>query len=675
MTRRITPAILVLIVAISVITAAIGTTTAHAYVFFKESYVPREIVLMPSPGAPEYVHPGSTIAITLSSKYSSKDVDVIKLLSPPNNPEITLSDLTYIGNNTIIARIPTQDAFSKSLDGVYFLYIKFKDGNDVLIPNAVWISTSIKTKLKVAHISDTHTLMSGGGWVDKGMYITYIEGALSALTYAILKNVDMVILSGDVCDLPSDSASYSIWLDMLTYTTLNDIPVYIGKGNHDDPPTVFMKYLAPTVYNVFIDKFEIIFLDSGGDRGYPTMDQLKLLENMLKNTEKFYKIVVVHHPPFTTWQWWLPGKQDPPFYGWVNGSWDANEWTWSNGTHTETRKWTDFLYISYAKYGVNESREFFRIIDKYNIKVVLAGHVHTHRLVIWNGEHYFHTETTTSQINAHPEDTINGMNILEFDAINNSFKMLDVSGMDGMSVAKVPYSFNVLVTRTSNTISYVFINGLNETLSGSLLLPGFSLSQIISVETNKGSDFQKYILSVGSYMLPFVLINVSFLPNEESSVILHASDTRDTEKPTVQLHYMSPSKPKEGKSVMIQVKATDDSSGVYMVYAVYKKDGEDHKVVFKKASGEFGETLFSYTFSKTWAGMSITVYAVDASGKTSDGLVINVPVQTSQATPSPSPSPSPTPAAGGLSTGAIVGIVIAVIVIIGVGAYFAMRKK
>ena len=44
------------------------------------------------------------------------------------------------------------------------------------------------------------------------------------------------------------------------------------------------------------------------------------------------------------------------------------------------------------------------------------------------------------------------------------------------------------------------------------------------------------------------------------------------------------------------------------------------------------------------------------------------------AEPPLTPSPSPTPA-GGLSTGAIVGIVIAVIVIIGVGAYFAMRRR
>ncbi|MCD6502677.1 MAG: metallophosphoesterase [Euryarchaeota archaeon] len=661
-------------VVLSIVAMHTNSNTVYAYVFFEKTYAPRDIVLSPSPGMPVYTHPGSVISIQLSEKYSPNDVEEIKLLSPPNNPEIVPEIVSY-SENSLLIYIPEQDKFSKPLDGVYFLCIKFKDGNEVLIPNAVWISTSEKTKLRIAHISDTHFTISGGGWVHNDLYITYMEGTISALTYAILKGVDMVIVSGDVCDLSSSADAYSFWLDILTYTTLNDLPVYMGKGNHDDPPNVFVRYIAPAVYNISIDKFEIIFLDSGGDRGYPTMNQLEWLENVLSEAGDKYKIIVVHHPPFTAWQWWKPGKQDPPFYGWVNGSWDSDEWTWSNGTHTETRKWTDFLYLSYARYGSNESREFFRIIDNYDVRVILSGHVHTHRLVIWNGKHYFHTETTTSQINAHPEDTLNGLNILEFDAINDSFKMLESSGMDGMSIIKAPYAFSVLLTCTEDTVSYVFINALGENLQGIVRLPAFHITNIMDVETTKDANVQEGTLSVGSYILPFVTLDLNIPSGDTIGIVIHSSDKTDNEKPQLELYYMSPSKPREGKSVTIQVKATDDSSGVYMVYAIYEHNGKEHRVVFKRASGEIGETLFSYTFPEAWLGMHVDIYAVDATGKVSEKLSIDVPVQALSPSSSPSPSPSPTPAAGGLSTGAIVGIVIAVIVIVGVGAYFAMRRR
>ncbi|RLF64086.1 MAG: hypothetical protein DRN30_05835, partial [Thermoplasmata archaeon] len=134
-------------VVLSIVAMHTNSNTVYAYVFFEKTYAPRDIVLSPSPGMPVYTHPGSVISIQLSEKYSPNDVEEIKLLSPPNNPEIVPEIVGY-SENSLLIYIPEQDKFSKPLDGVYFLCIKFKDGNEVLIPNAVWISTSEKTKLR-----------------------------------------------------------------------------------------------------------------------------------------------------------------------------------------------------------------------------------------------------------------------------------------------------------------------------------------------------------------------------------------------------------------------------------------------------------------------------------------------------------------------------------------------
>ena len=618
---------------------------------------PGDILKIPMPGAPAIGLPGETIEIQPQEGVDITELSIVSVMNGPYKLEILQKD------GTIKAKIP-----ENVVPDVYFLQVKSSKG-EVIIPNGVWVLKEYPKVLRIAHVSDSH-ITSGtkfgyvcGEYFQKDMkkIQELCDGGIivplhsyvatdSAYTYWAMDNrVDVTINTGDVVDTAGDSKGYKLMLDIISRTAAAGRPMIIVKGNHDDPPNYYSRLIGPTDYYIVIGKFIIIALDSHGEEAHPYVKQLEWMENILEEHPDKIPIVIVHHP------YWYSAPQ-----GWIGGRIEGV-------SAFDDEDWQEMIqYGSYYWFGRNQefvdiARRFLQDVEKYNIKLIMSGHIHHDKLHVYvdkNGnEHWFVTLTTTGAPDKEPNPpsqpnyspTWYGSNVVEIDE-NGNVKLPEVEKMFGTLFndfisLPVPQEFITFRWATDFGSAVKFINLLGEE------------SGKFAIEIPDGAQVDASVTNITYKLLgerkigdkTYELFEIT-VPKGISQLVI--SKGKDTEKPQIDIPYLIPPKPTKGKpfKVFISVK---DNLGVKDIYVEIEANGVVTKYPAVQTSGGQAEYFMAEIPGVDADGYVIRAIAVDFYGNkaTSEMTVGEIETSTtssttesptsSSTTSSPSTTPSP----------------------------------
>ena len=166
-----------------------------------------------------------------------------------------------------------------------------------------------------------------GGWVPiKESQARFIEVARQADE----RKVDFVLVAGDLVHMGTDAEQLAALKEAMTYF---NVPVKLVPGNHDDLAT-FRKLFGKDYYSFTKDNWEFVCLNS----------------NLMLQSD-------------------APGKTD-----------SQSQWQWLEETlqaaHQANREIIVLMHHPPAGLGEGAGR-FSELMQKYGIKTILAGHVHT----------------------------------------------------------------------------------------------------------------------------------------------------------------------------------------------------------------------------------------------------------------------------------------------------------
>ncbi|WP_457750933.1 metallophosphoesterase family protein [Thermococcus sp.] len=521
----------------------------------------------PAPAVPAFAVPGGTFELHVKDGIQVQAVQAVSVLHGPYTLSVESSQ-----GNVLTLKVPSDIA-----PDTYFLLIKTNEGTLVL-PNGLKVFKQWPNTLRIAWVSDTHVTSSAkigfvcGDYFQRDIYtlekycpdpipLHSVVATDSAYTYWSMKRADVIINTGDDVDSSSDLIGYNLIYTIMERAAADGQAHISIKGNHDDPPTVYSKIIGPPLFYVTIGKFIIIGLDTGGDRGYPTMNEIEWMEKVLDSHKNYTPIVLYHHPYFFAPRWNYLG-------GVIKGLDPFNDNDWNQ-------------LKSYLRYWAGDeavARRFLEDVVKYNIVLTLSGHIHHDmywKYIDKEGHvHYFLTLTSTgapdkeSNPASHPgySPTWYGSNYVIVSA-NGSVEMPYVTvKFDGDKVKSdfmsVPVPQKFIVFRHDSDMGTVakFINELNTSVSGPIT---FIIPEGAKIDPQHTNITYKVLgeRQIGDKY--YMMINAT-IPTGVSQIVI--SKGSDTEKPNVQIQYLQPSYPKPDKTFMAYITATDNL-GIRDLYA------------------------------------------------------------------------------------------------------------
>ncbi|AHF80624.1 metallophosphoesterase [Thermococcus paralvinellae] len=540
-----------------------------------ETLYPLDVLAYPAPGAPIVAIPGETVTMRAQDGVEITSLSIVSVLNGPYELQIVGKN-----GNELQVKIP-----ENVVPDDYFLIVKSNKG-EVVIPNGVWILKEYPKVLRIAHGSDLH-VTSGAkiGYVNGEKFCRSIfkcgEGAIPLSSYMATDSfftywgmnpaVDVIIATGDVVDTAGDSKAYGYLLSLMENAIAAGKPTIIVKGNHDDPPKYFSKLIAPPIYYITIGKFIIIALDSDNERSHPTMEQLEWMEKILEQNPDKIPIIIVHHPYWYKTPEGRSGKIEglSVFDDWETIA-PLVSWYWIGGPE---RKSEDI------------AKRFLEDVEKYNIKLVLSGHVHADYVQVYidkkGNEHWFVTSTTTGAPDKREKDNWYGSRIVEIDE-NGNVRLPGIEEMFGtifgpISSFPVPQEFIVFRHTTDFGSAIKFVNEYQET-TGKIAVVVPEGAKVDDAVTNvKYKVLGERTIGDKHYMLLEVTV-----PKGVSELVI--TKGKDTEKPQVSIAYTSPSKPIKGKPFKVYFKAKDNL-GIKDLYVEIEANGEVKKYPAEPTKG------------------------------------------------------------------------------------------
>jgi predicted phosphodiesterase len=285
------------------------------------------------------------------------------------------------------------------------------------------LSNNLK-KLKIAVFSDLH--------IETGSP-TPREGDINRFSAALIThwvNPDLIIWGGDITDTGSEYEAQIA--QVYRYTYLYKYPVLSVAGNHDWPGGSYTKYLGPLRWiRIISDKLLVIGIYTvpyAGIEGVLPPEDVVLLEQALFNYSYIpYKIIVFHYPMFY-YQGELTTRYDD----------EVTLKPYTQGVVTPVS--------SYWSPNMTAFRYVLKLIEDYNVTVVIAGHIHRDQFVKYtstrtNTTTYFMTFTST----AHGVALYNGVGLFELDLESGELNFpLQPPGFTGFMNRTSPIASNSL---------------------------------------------------------------------------------------------------------------------------------------------------------------------------------------------------------------------------------------
>ena len=591
---------------------------------------PGDILIQPLPGTPAIGMPGDVIEIYPAEGVTIQGLQIVSILHGPYNLEIVGTD-----NGIVKAKIPEDAA-----PDVYFLVVK-SDKGEVTIPNGVWVMKKAPTVLKIAQGSDLHvTSGSKMGFVCGDYFQKSITGILeyckspvalhsytatdSFMTYYGMVGADgenvinIILATGDDVDTNGDREGYVLLDRAILHATAAGTPLITVKGNHDHPPTYYSKYVGPRYFYRVIGDFLIIGLDSRGEERHPEMEQLQWMEKVLQDHPDKIPIVLVHHP------FWYISRQNG---GVVENltAFDDNDWQ-------QIKKLASWDWVGRNGEYEDIARYFLQLVEKYNVRLVLSGHIHRDKPVLYidkNGnEHWFYALTTTGA----PDKTSNppsetdkqrgytkpswyGSQII-YVYDNGTVKFPFVSNLfdkEKPVSLPVPQKFIVFRQDGDDGTAVKFINELGKSISGPIVLQIPSGAKVDPQATNITYTVLGEREIGGTY---YMLLNVTVPEGISQITVVKGADNQ---APSVKVGYLSPSKPKPGKAFKVYISASDNV-GIRDMKVQIISDG---KVIaeypaFSMKPAEVSATYFTEVPGVDASEFTIKVIATDFYGNTAE---------------------------------------------------------
>ncbi|MDI3474295.1 MAG: hypothetical protein PWQ79_314 [Thermococcaceae archaeon] len=597
MARRLLALLLIFVGVLGVI------NTTPALAAGEYSYTYSEYLHQPAPVVPAFALPGGSFELYVKEGVSVSSIEAVSVLHGPYQLEIQGSSPGEDGMTVLTVKTPEDIA-----PDTYFLLIETNEGTLVL-PDGLKVFNEWPKELKLAWTSDTHVTTGAkvgyvcGDYFQSNIYkleemcsdpipLHSVVATYSAYLYWAMKGATLMINTGDEVDTSGDMVGYKILFDIVKDTSAADMPVVGIKGNHDDPPTVYTQLIGPKYFYVTVGNFIIIGLDTGGDQGYVTMDQLEWMEKVLDEHKGYTPIVLYHHPYFFDPGWNYLG-------GILEGLDPDSDWDQIKG-HLR-RSWSSQEEIS---------KRFLEDIVKYNVPVTMSGHIHHDMYWLYidkNGnEHYFLTLTSTGAPDketnpaTHPgySPTWYGSNLVvvrEDGSVEMPYVTVEIEDgkvqSDFMSVP-VPQRFLAFRYVSEDGTAVKFINRLDETVSGPIVLPIPAGAKVDPQATNITYKVLGEKQIADQY---YIMLNIT-VPQGVSQLVI--STGADTEKPALQIAYLQPNKPKPNANFMVYFTA-QDNLGIRDLYAVIYdengnpvKYGKVDKFPGEPSSGKPGDTFY-----------------------------------------------------------------------------------
>jgi len=535
-------------------------------------------VVYPLPSVPEPILANETLKVQVAAG-SSAGGWVARITSKYASFLLVNLNSSNVGNGKWILFFKPNGTLSP---GLYSLNIAYSDGGKVVNytqPRSVWVLEDWPDKLTIGHVTDTH----------------FPYGAEVAATYVYEANLihpDMIIHTGDLVDIETLSSAW-IYFQKIFNRLL--IPCYILPGNHDHSGksgAYYKKYCGPLNYSVVIGDFLFIALNNG-DGGVVKMEQLEWAEKILQKNSDKIKIIGFHYPFFSR----VPGRN-------INGSWE----------HIESLE--PYMYYTWRD-SLNESRMLLRLIEEYDVRLILAGHVHQDVNYVYNGKHYF--ITTVACGGSIREGHYYGSRLIEIDRKGNlKFDAYTQSGFfetpNSMPVGNIKYYYRTVNDGSKAAVSATVINQLKQNITGARL-------EFIVSKEYPAEDYQFYPTAPARYETVTTENGHHFIAYvdvpSESSVYLTLAAVKDETNPTVKIEL--PDEIEEQKPVTVIIEASDDGWGVKNLEASCLVDGKTLQswtfpeiplqVNKEKAILEYPVERHEITIPRQPAGTEVTIEA------------------------------------------------------------------
>ncbi|WP_297062102.1 metallophosphoesterase [Thermococcus sp.] len=583
MARRLLALIMAFVATLSILGAA-TPALAQEYSTTYSNYL-----YLPAPVVPAFAVPGGTFNLYPKNGVQIESVTAVSVLHGPYNLQIVSKN-----DKSVTLKTPEDIAPDD-----YFLLIKTNNGTLVL-PNGLKVFKEWPKTLKIAWVSDTHVTTGAkigyvcGPYFQSSIYkleelcsdpipLHSVVATYSAYQYWAMNGATLLINTGDEVDTSGDVTGYQIVYNITKLASASGLPVVGIKGNHDDPPTVYTQILGPRYFYVTIGKFIIIGLDTGGDRGYPTMDEIEWMENVLNEHKGYIPIILYHHPYFFNPRWNYLG-------GVIKGLDPSTDW--------------DQIKEYVGRYwGADPevAKRFLEDVVKYNIPLTLSGHIHHDMYWLYidkeGHKHYFLTLTSTGAPDKEPNPPANprhsptwyGSNLVvvtENGSVEMPYTPVKIENdkvrSDFISVP-VPQEFMIFKHETSFGTTLKFINELNNSVSGPIVVPVPANAKVDPSVTNVTYKVIASREIAGKY---YMLLNVT-VPKGISQLVIDTG--KDTEKPVVQIAYLQPSHPTPDSQFTVYFTA-QDNLGIRSLYAVLY-DSQGNPVKYAKVDRYPGEPV------------------------------------------------------------------------------------
>ncbi|MEM3379390.1 MAG: metallophosphoesterase [Fervidicoccaceae archaeon] len=651
---------------------------------------------------PEAVVPGSILNVTVSG------------ITDPSGLSLMLSsgNLTYNLNYTYEVTgtgLVLHSNIGSIQPGLYDVLI-VAGNQSIYSYRSVVVFQEWPSKLRVAQFTDVHI----------GVVNSYptTEDAIdlysNALFLAQLLGANVIIETGDIADTAAVAQQY---VDFVKITQFSSLPTIILPGNHDysgdSSLTNWRKYIGANYFYLRWGPYLIIALDSGATGTVP-LDQLTWAEKVLQNnTDASVKIIAFHHPLFRT-----------DLYGKINGS------------YTNIAALQQYFYSSWAD-DLTLASKVLELVEKYNVSLVLSGHVHSDGAVLYNGKTWFITTTalggpvgpiSTAPYHGHAD--YHGFRLIDVYANGTVVVVPKADNPDvfaGPTSISVENIYSKYVTTDFTEAWILQTNGVKEL---QLFSKGAQLNLSIHVPLSTIPQGAK-LITLGNISSSSMscgptscIINLVLPLSSDQNARIILSSVNDTTPPSISGTLVSPKKPIAGRdSITIDVQVSDPEWGIGKVVLIFKLPNGTQSQLLMRSVGQgyyeasippisvpyllydiVAENAGGLQSETGWSNLSLTLATTTSSPTTTSVATTTTtttppPTTTTQTTTTPTmtttttaptqtqttPAQTTTPtttvqqtttqAIGGVGTTGTIAIAVVVIVIIGVLAALLTRKK
>jgi len=491
-------------------------------------------ICYPLPTVPEPVLVGGTITIEVNAGAAAGSW-VAKIFSERSYSNLVLVNGTQISPEKWVLYFNVSDTMTP---GLYSLNLAYAVGDETVNctqSRCVWVLEDWPEELTIGQISDTH--------------LPYGADEFARFVYEInLIQPDLIFHTGDVVDTETLAYGWTYFQEILNRL---GIPSFFLPGNHDHKGAngeLYQKYCGLLNYSIVIGDFLFIALDAG-DPGFVPLSQLEWAEGILKRYPEKVKIIGVHHPFFSL----LPGRN-------ITGSWENIE------------SLTSYMYFSWMN-NLNESKVFLRLVEEYDVRLILSGHVHQNVFYVYNSRHYF--VTTGPCGGSLREGGFPGYKLIWIDKEGNlkfdAYTMTDLSDdMNYIPVGNIVYYYSQANDGTKSAVSATVINNQIQELADAKLEfvvnPAYDIDDY-TFYLSQPNNYETFTNAGGHHFIAYIDVP------PQSRLFITLAAISDTEDPTINVEVQG--EIREETPILFLIETSDIGWGAKTLEASYTINDEE----------------------------------------------------------------------------------------------------